>query len=41
MKQLQKMIAVLKRYNHVKCTIYETVADNDCCIICVKEIQPH
>ena len=38
MKQLQIMIAVLfvlKRYNHVKCTTYETVSDNNCCIICI------
>ena len=43
MKQLQIKIAVLfvlKRYNHVKCTTYETVADNDGSIICIKEIQP-
>ena len=33
MKQLQIMIAglyVLKRSNHIKCTIYEYIADNDC-----------
>ena len=44
MKQLQIMIAVvfvLKRYNHIKRTKYDTVADNDCCIICSKEIQPY
>ena len=38
MKPLQIMIAVLfvlKRYNHVKCTTYETVS------IRIKEVQSH
>ena len=43
MRPLQIMIVdffVLKRYNIVNCITYETVADNDCDIICIKEIQP-
>ena len=44
MKPLQIMtmeLFVFKRYNHVKCIIYETFADNDSGIIYNKEIQPH
>ena len=42
MKPLQIMIVVLflfKRYNLVECTTYETFADNNCGIMCIKEIQ--
>ena len=39
--QIIIVLFVLKRYNHTKCTLYETVADNDCSIIYIKEIQPH
>ena len=42
MKPLQIMIMVLfvfKRYNHVKCIIYQTFADNDSGIIYNKDIK--
>ena len=38
MKPLQIMIEVLfvfKIYNHIKCTMYENFADNDCVITCI------
>ena len=35
-----EVLFVVERYNRVICTTYETVADSDCGIICIKEIQP-
>ena len=42
MKQLLVAIVVLfvlKRYNHVKCTTFETFADNACGIICIHHVK--
>ena len=40
---LQIMIVVLfvfkERFNHIKCTKYETFAENDSGTICIKEIK--